>query len=241
MQVLAFRHAPFEGLGRVADSLISRDIQFEYADLYLPDAPTPDWAKYDGLIFLGGSMSVNDDLAWLGVELDAIGRAVKAGQPVLGICLGAQLIAKALGAEVRRNPESEIGWYPISCTASAETDRLFTGLGTEYVFHWHGETFDLPPGGELLATSERCRNQAFRVGERQYGIQFHLEVTPEMIEDWSRNAENCTNFRDLAVPVEPHWHYLRMESLASVIFGRWCDMLREPTGNSPIGKGGSGV
>jgi GMP synthase (glutamine-hydrolysing) len=237
MRVLAYRHVPFEGLGRVADSLVARGIQFEYADLYVAGATPPDSSGYAGLIFLGGPMSVNDDFPWLKEEMDVIRRAVAAGQPVLGICLGAQLIAKALGAGVRRNPASEIGWYPISCTAAAQSDRLFRGLESETVFHWHSETLNLPDGAELLASSELCRNQAFRIGERIYGLQFHLEVTPEMIDDWCRQDENCGDVCELPEPLDARRNSSRLEALADTIFGRWCDMLGAMrAGTAHVGK-----
>jgi GMP synthase-like glutamine amidotransferase len=233
MRILVFRHVPFEGLGRIADSLSERGIEFEYADLYLPGTVPPPLIGYDGLILLGGPMSVNDRLAgsisWIDIELQIIRVAVRSDLPVLGVCLGAQMIAKAMGAPVRRNAHAEVGWFPITCTPSAATDRLFHGLRTEAVFHWHGETFDLPPGAVLLATSELCRNQAFRMGERVYGLQFHLEVTPEMIEDWCRQDENSCDVRELAAPLDATLNSSRMGELAGVIFGGWCDMLGETT------------
>ena len=231
MRVLAFRHVAFEGLGRIADTLTARGIEFEFADLYASGSrlteTVPKTEGYAGLIFLGGPMSVNDPLPWIATELEILRRAIAAGQPVLGICLGAQLIARALGAEVRRNASSEIGWYRVDFTPSVGNVGIFRGLQSEVVFHWHGETFDLPPGAELLASSELCAHQAFRVGERVYGLQFHPEVTPEMIEDWWRQDENCGDVCELAAPLDARLNSFRMEALASVIFGRWCDMLIE--------------
>jgi GMP synthase (glutamine-hydrolysing) len=225
MKVLAFRHVPFEGAGLIEPVLASHNIGLDYADLYLPGAEMPDVSKYDGLIVLGGPMSANDDLDYLRAEMDMLRGQVIAGRPVLGICLGSQLLAKALGAVVRRNPVKEIGWYPIECTAAAATDPLLGEISREIVFHWHGETFDLPPGAELLATSEHCRHQAYRVGERAYGFQFHLEVTPEMIADWCRQDENCGDMRELEGPIDPSLHSGRMRELASAVFGRWSESL----------------
>ena len=117
-------------------------------------------------------------------------------------------------------------------------DPLFRGLYKESVFHWHGETFDLPADGVLLASSELCRNQAFRVGENIYGLQFHLEITPEMIEDWCRQDENCGSVQELKLPLDAWWNCYQMELLAEVIFGRWCDMLGETKkGVKPSGEG----
>src|SRR5947209_958529 len=184
MRVLAFRHVPFEHLGLIADSLSEQGIECQYVNLYA-GTPAPAVADADGLIVMGGPMSVNDDLPYIGQELRLIEEAAARGKPVLGVCLGAQLIAKALGGRVYKNAVKEIGWYPVRFTEAARRDRLFSGLtDPEVVFHWHGETFDLPARADLLASSDGCRHQAYRVGENIYGLQVHLEVTPEMIDDW---------------------------------------------------------
>src|ERR1039457_4006716 len=119
MRVFAFRHVPFEDLGLIRASLEERGISIEYADLYHPGAPVPDTTQAAGLIFMGGPMSANDDLPWLRQELKLISRAVERRQPVLGVCLGAQLIAKALGSRVYQNAVKEIGWFEIHLTAAA--------------------------------------------------------------------------------------------------------------------------
>src|ERR1035438_7717383 len=173
MRVLAFRHVPFEHLGRIEPELVRRGIGIDYADLYQPGAAEPDPARYDGLIFMGGAMSVNDGLPHLEREARWIAQAVEAGRPVLGVCLGAQLIAKALGASVYRNPVKEIGWFEIELTGEGAADPLFAGVGPrETVFQWHGETFDLPPGARWLASSTACCHQAFRIGSSASALQF---------------------------------------------------------------------
>jgi GMP synthase (glutamine-hydrolysing) len=235
MRVLAFRHVPFEGLGLIEPALAARHIAVDYADLnqpdvylsdiYQPPPPLPDIAAYDALIFLGGPMSVNHPLPFLRREMELIRQAVARRQPILGICLGAQLIARALGAMVRRNSSSEIGWYGLHFTPAAMDDRLFHGLSTETVFHWHGETFDLPPGAELLASSALCRNQAYRIGQRVYAFQFHLEVTPEMIADWCLQDENAGDVRELESAVDPSFNAPRLAALSALVFGRWAEML----------------
>jgi GMP synthase-like glutamine amidotransferase len=225
--VFAFRHVPFEDLGMIRAALEERGISIEYADLYRPGAPVPDVTRAAGLIFMGGPMSANDDLPYLRQEMQLIAQAVARRQPVLGVCLGAQLIAKALGAPVYRNAVKEIGWFEIHLTEAAARDALFAGLGpAETVFHWHGETFDLPPGAEWLAYSEACRNQAFRAGAGVYGLQFHLEVTPAMIEDWCAQDANCGDVRELDAPIDPRRNAARLAVLSSVVFGRWCDLFR---------------
>jgi GMP synthase-like glutamine amidotransferase len=218
-RVFVFRHIPYEDLGLIRAPLEERGISIEYADLYRPGPPPPDITQAAGLIFMGGPMSANDDLPYLRQELQLIAQAVERRQPVLGVCLGAQLIAKALGAKVYRNPVKEIGWFEIHFTGAAARDPLFAGVGpAETVFHWHGETFDLPPGAERLAYSEACRNQAFRAAAGVYGLQFHLEVTPAMIEDWCDRDANCGD-------VDARLNAARVAALSSLVFGRWCDLL----------------
>jgi GMP synthase-like glutamine amidotransferase len=229
-RVLAFRHVPFEGLGRIEAALNAFSYDIDYADLYAQDAPLVDPAVYSALIFMGGPMSVNDDLPYLRREEGFIRDAIERGVPVLGVCLGAQLIAHALGAQVRRNPVKEIGWFEIQFSAAAQEDRLFAGFGrSETVFHWHGETFDLPAGAVLLASSERSKNQAFRLGSTVYGLQFHPEVTPEMISDWCRQDENCGDVRELDRPIDAAAHADRLVEISSILFRRWCEIVRGRT------------
>jgi GMP synthase-like glutamine amidotransferase len=226
VEVLAFRHVPFEHLGLIADSLSSRGIACRYADLADGDPGGLDLHKAAALIVMGGPMSANDDLPYLRRELDLIAEAVSLGKPVLGVCLGSQLIAKALGARVYANAVREIGWYPVEWTATAAGDLLYRGLTTpETVFHWHGETFDLPPGAELLASSAACRHQAYRVHPNIYGLQFHLEVTPEMIAEWLDQDALCGDLREVRTSIDPHVNAARLRELAALVFGRWCDLV----------------
>jgi len=171
-------------------------------------------------------MSANDPLPYLTAEMAAIERAVAAGKPVLGVCLGAQLIAKTLGARVYRNAEREIGWFDINLANGVACDPVFAGLGqSETVFHWHSETFELPAGAELLARSDRTERQAFRYGSKCYGLQFHLEVTPAMIVDWCLQDENCGDMRELSAPPDPQYNRKRLSEVARLMFGQWCELL----------------
>jgi len=227
MRILAFRHVPFEHLGLIADALQAHGIDWEYVDLYESPSQIPLAVEANGLIFMGGPMSANDDLPYIRQELRFIAQAVCYRKPVLGICLGAQLIAKALGARVYRNPVKEIGWAPVTWSEAAARDCLFSGLnGPETVFHWHGETFDLPPHAELLASSADCRNQAFRVGSNVYGLQFHLEVTPRMIGEWCAEEANAADMREVTTPIDPEANAARLRELAGNVFGRWCELLK---------------
>jgi len=221
-KVLVLRHSPGESLGRILDSLESRGISSEYADLYREGA-RPDIRGADGLVVMGGAMSANDDVPFIRQELDIIGEAVALGLPILGVCLGSQLIAKALGARVYRNPVKEIGWYPVHWTEAGARDFLVSE--PETLFQWHGETFDLPAGAELLAYSEQCRHQAYRVG-KIYGLQFHLEVTPEIIADWLNEDAACGEAREVTSLIDPHENCGRLEEVGAKVFGRWCDIVR---------------
>jgi GMP synthase (glutamine-hydrolysing) len=226
MLVLGFRHVPCEGFGRIQPALERHGILLQAVDLYQdPDQPLA-WDAAAGLLFMGGPMSANDDLPFLRRELDLIARAAAAGTPMLGVCLGAQLIAKALGGAVYKNPVKEIGWAPLHWTPAARQDALFRDLASpEPVFHWHGETFDLPPGAAWLAYSDACRHQAFRVGSNVYGLQFHLEVTPGMIADWLSQQLNAADLRESRSPIDPHAHASRLAELAGLVFSRWAGLL----------------
>ncbi len=169
---------------------------------------------------------VNDGLPYLEREARWITEAVEAGQPVLGVCLGAQLIAKALGARVYPNPVKEVGWFEIDLTAEGAADPVFAGAGPrETVLQWHGETFDLPAGARWLASSSACRSQAFAIGSSTYALQFHLEVTPEMIVDWCAHDSNCGDLRELRSPIDEAHNATRLKALAHQVFGRWCELL----------------
>jgi GMP synthase-like glutamine amidotransferase len=226
-RILAFRHVPFEDLGLIRPALESHSVSIDYADLYLDSSACPDPAGYHGLIFMGGPMSVNDELDFIRRELGIITAAAARHQPVLGICLGSQLIAKAMGARVYRNPMKEIGWYPIHFTEAAALDPLLGGIETpQELFHWHGETFDLPQGAVHLAWSSGCRNQAFHIGKSLYGFQFHPEVTPAMIADWCTQDENCGDVRELEAPLDPERNCDSLYRLSQLVFGRWSNLIQ---------------
>ncbi|MES0371578.1 MAG: type 1 glutamine amidotransferase [Mariprofundaceae bacterium] len=142
---------------------------------------------YDGMVVMGGPMSANDaHLPYIADEIALLEKAIKADFPVLGLCLGAQLLAKAGGAEIVPSPIRELGWHPVFHTKEADTDPLFSGLKRTglNVFQWHGETFTLPVDAALLATHPAVPNQVFRIGLSQYGLQFHIEVNEAIIESW---------------------------------------------------------
>ena len=225
VRVLAFRHGPHENLGWICNALEAHGIAYDYAgsDTAVEEARLHDAGA---LIFLGGVMSANDNLPFIRREIEHIRAAIVRGQPVLGICLGAQLIAKALGARVFKNAIAEIGWAPITFTNAAQRDPLFADLPpSETVFHWHGDTFDLPDGAELLASSAVSRHQAFRLGDRVYGLQFHLEVTPDMIAQWCAEDAACGDACEVKDPIDPTAHSVQSGELARLVFNRWCSLV----------------
>lgn len=183
-----FQHVAFEGLGAIEPWLLARGFAVTHTAFFNGGSPpAPD--EIDFLIIMGGPMSVNDEAVhpWL-VEEKAFLRAfLNTGKPVLGICLGAQLIASVLGARVYRNAEPEIGWFPVEGLPVADGFRFPEHFNA---FHWHGETFDLPNGTLPLARTPACENQAFRLGKRVIGLQFHLETTPESA---AALVEHCAN------------------------------------------------
>jgi GMP synthase-like glutamine amidotransferase len=216
MSILVLRHEPFEHLGHFAQRLDESGIRFSYMDLGQPLSTD----GYIGVIIMGGPQSANDPDPRLAAEIGLIREAVARGVPILGVCLGAQLLAKALGAGVSRNPSKEIGWAPVYFTEAAKDDPLFGGVASPTTFfHWHGETFELPEGAEWLAYSDLCRHQAFRYGSKVYGVQFHPEITPEMIVDWSAQPANCGDADALAAPLDPY--AVDSESLARTVLDGW--------------------
>jgi GMP synthase-like glutamine amidotransferase len=174
-----FQHVSFEGLGSIESWLHGADWEMTSTPFF-KTAVLPDLNEIDFLAVMGGPMSVHDEdkFPWLAQEKRFIRDAVDSGKPVLGICLGAQLIAQVMGASVYKNREKEIGWFPVEGVLSSGPS-IFGFPASTIVFHWHGETFDLPPGATQLARSEGCENQAFQIGSSVIGLQFHLETTPE--------------------------------------------------------------
>lgn len=176
-------------MGSLAGVLAEAGLDVRQFDLFESVPDSLPWSEAAGLVVLGGSMSANDGdrFPFLLAELDWIRAAVRQDMPVLGICLGAQLLAKVLGAAVYRNAQPEIGWSQVELLPAAAEDRLFQGRSLrETVFHWHGDTFDLPAGAVHLAQSPACRQQAFRYGATAYGLQFHVEMVPDLMELWLR-------------------------------------------------------
>jgi GMP synthase-like glutamine amidotransferase len=183
MKAHCFQHEPFEGMGAIESWLKKKKFDISYTRFFETDQ-LPQVQSIDWLILMGGSMSVNDEqeLPWLVKEKAFIKECIRQGKVVIGICLGAQLIASALGAKVYKNVQKEIGWFPIWKVNRDSTD-LFSDWPEELiVYHWHGETFDLPSGSKLIASSEACQNQIFILGDAKViGFQCHPETTTESL------------------------------------------------------------
>ncbi|MCC7182982.1 MAG: type 1 glutamine amidotransferase [Rhodocyclaceae bacterium] len=181
--IAIFRHSPGEGPGYFATYLDAHSLAWELIAVDAGEPIPATHADFSGLVFMGGPMSANDALPWIAPVLDLIRSAVAADKPVLGHCLGGQLMARALGGSVSRNPVKEIGWGEVMVEPGPAADDWLPGLDRFAGFHWHGETFTLPLGSARLLSSPHCRNQAFVLGNA-LGMQCHVEMLPEMIEHW---------------------------------------------------------
>jgi GMP synthase-like glutamine amidotransferase len=191
MHAHCFQHVSFEGMGAIEPWLIQKGFTISYTSFF-ENQVLPDIRTIDCLIVMGGPMSVNDEeqYPWLVAEKQFIRDCIAQRKAVIGICLGAQLIASAMGSKIYRNEVKEIGWFPVIRKITNNFTQAVQFPERITVFHWHGETFDLPEGATLIASSEQCRNQIFMLGSKVIGFQCHLETT-----DLSLNAliENCAN------------------------------------------------
>lgn len=215
MNALVIQHVACERPGLLSDALLKRNWELDIRYMDLPNGTLPaSLAGYNAFIVLGGPMGAYEEEAFpylLRVQ-ELIREAASTGLPTVGICLGEQLIARALGAEVKPNPVKEIGWYPIRLTPEGQAAPLFAGLPYEFqVFQWHGDTFAIPAGASLLAQGDLCLNQAF-VYNRVWALQFHLEVTPDIIASWAEiYADELADFfgpdaaEALARETQHHW------------------------------------
>lgn len=200
--VVIFRHARTEGAGYLGTFLGQQNIPWCEVRIDLGQ-PMPITAReYSGLVFMGGHMSVNDDLPWIPLALDLIREAISHDIPVLGHCLGGQLISKALGGVVSANPVKEIGWGNVEVSQNNEAKRWFGDIQQFLSFHWHGETFTLPQGATHLLASQHCQNQAYAIG-KHVALQCHIEMTECMIETWCQIGEEEVQASLASAGVQP--------------------------------------
>ena len=237
-RLLVFQHVPYEILGTLDPLLRASRFRIRYVNFGREPDAIPDISRYNGLIVLGGPMNCDevDRHPHLATEIDAIRAAIHEGKPVLGVCLGAQLIARALGARVQKNPVKEIGWYELNPTDEGKKDPLIGEFAnTQQIFQWHGDTFEIPHGAAHLATSPDCRNQAFRFKHNVYGFQFHLEVDEPMILRWLHTRSMATeataaggNGRIDEIRAETGQHIERSIELGNRIFGEFIHLFDRP-------------
>lgn len=233
-EILIFRHFPTEGPGYFARFLDRQGFAHRIIKIDEGEPVPESIADIPGLVFMGGPMSVNDSLPWIPKSLNLIRQAVAADVPVLGHCLGGQLLCKALGGRVRRSRAKEFGWLPVSTVDSTETEKWLAGLPPRFeVFHWHGETFSIPPGATHILRSLYCRNQAFVIG-RSLGLQCHIEMTPELVRRWASDGANEIARVQPAAGVQQPAQMLiglpervaRLNRIADVLYTRWVQGLK---------------
>jgi GMP synthase-like glutamine amidotransferase len=233
--VLIFRHSATEGPGYFTTFLDDHDIPWKLVRIDSGDAVPDHLDGVSGICLMGGPMSVNDDLPWIPPLLALIRDAIASDIPVIGHCLGGQLMAKALGGSVGANPVKEIGWGNVHIT---DSDAARPWLGnTEnpmLAFHWHGETFSLPPGATRILESDFCANQAYVLNDRHIGMQCHVEMTPELIASWCDNgaaeiaASDSSGVQTPAtIQVDLLARVAQLHRLADKIYSRWIQGLRK--------------
>jgi GMP synthase-like glutamine amidotransferase len=232
--VAIMRHAPTEGPGYFATYLDRHGVPWQVVKVDAGEPLPADPQACGALVFMGGPMSVNDGLPWIKEALALIRRAVAADVPVLGHCLGGQLMAKAMGGVVTRNAAKEIGWGKVDVVACPEAERWFGApLQSFESFHWHGETFSIPPGAARLACSAHCENQMFALGPH-LGMQCHVEMTPELIrtwcEDWGKEVSAlATRVPSVQTPGEMmerlEQRVQALNAVADRLYDRWIEGL----------------
>jgi GMP synthase (glutamine-hydrolysing) len=234
VRVLVLQHIACEHPGVFSEVIKARGAEAVAVELDEGEA-LPDWREFDAVLTMGGPMGAYDeaDHPWLAAEKRLVREAVEDGKPVLGVCLGVQLMASALGAEVGPMEDgAEVGLLPVELTAEGREHPLFAGIDEPLVtLQWHGDTFDLPEGATLLASSPAARHQAFQTGEAGYGVQFHMEVTAEMARDWAKVpayrkslAQTLGEERGAEFLAEVERRAAELHPAAKRLFGNWLDL-----------------
>jgi GMP synthase (glutamine-hydrolysing) len=231
-KILVMQHHPGETLGRISEALESAALVWQYVRGYAQQPVPANLKGAEGLIVMGGPQGVyeQDKYPYLRDEIALIRSAIAERKPVLGICLGSQLIAAALDARVAPGPAREMGWYPVRLAPAARDDRLFRGVPEVFTAcHWHGDIFDLPEGATALASSEATACQSFRYGDNVHALLFHVEITEPMLRDWVRGsaAELARDRIDgEAILADAPRCFAAIEPIAETIFGNWAAMVR---------------
>jgi GMP synthase (glutamine-hydrolysing) len=237
-RILVFQHVAAEPLGTLDPLIRRRGHRIKFVNFEREPDAQPAIDRYHGLVVLGGPMNVEDagQRAHLVTEMRVIEQALRQDKPVLGICLGAQLLAHVLGAPVRRHARAEIGWYELATTPVGRADPVLAPLGERApVFQWHAYTFDLPAGAQHLARTGSCENQAFRYARSAYGFQFHLEVDRRLIDRWLARPDYCADLAAAgldhdadAIRAHTAQHVESMQRTADVVFDNFLDLVGRP-------------
>ena len=245
-KVMVLQHVAWEVLGSLDPLLKQNGFRIRYVNFGRTPELVPNLEKYEGLIILGGPMSVNDTKRFphLSLEIKLIEQALKEDIPILGICLGAQLMAKALGAKIKKMPVQEIGWYPVQVNRQGASDRILSPIkNSQRLFHWHGDTFEMPKGCHSLASSEICENQALRVSKKAYGFQFHLEVDEKMIKRWLTVPSHKKDIAQLRGLVQPKMilqdtqtYFDENLNVANQVFSNWLDLFPKKNKQEILGS-----
>jgi len=231
--VAIFRTAPSEGPGYFATYLERRSIPWKMIALDEGASVPRDPRRFAGLVFMGGPMSVNDALPWIAPALELVREAVRKDVPVLGHCLGGQLMSKAFGGTVRRSPVKEIGWGEVRVADNAVAREWLGDLQAFLSFHWHGETFSIPPGATRVLESAHCANQAFALGVH-LGMQCHVEMTEELIKAWVSGGQEEIKASETSPGVQKAQeieknlvsHLEALHEVANRLYDRWTKNLR---------------
>ena len=230
--VAIFRHSPTEGPGYFATYLDRHSIPWTLIKVDAGEAVPAAAGEFSGLALMGGPMSVSDDLPWIAKVLALVNSAVHEDIPVLGHCLGGQLMSRALGGTVAPNPVKEIGWGRVDVADSEQARAWFGATRGFLAFHWHGETFTIPPGAACIASSPHCPNQAFAL-DRHLAMQCHVEMTPEMIRAWCESGREelirCAcptvqDAREMQTHLQPRVEILN--GVAERLYDRWIEGLK---------------
>jgi GMP synthase-like glutamine amidotransferase len=227
MRIHSLQHVPFEDIGSLLQDVRANGHILTSTHWYKGDLP-PSLDTFDVLIVMGGPMGIYDDdvYPWLATEKQLIACAIAAGKKVMGICLGAQLIASVLGAKVTRNIHREIGWFPLQVNAAASSHPVAKILAEcEKVFHWHGDTFALPAHATLIASSQACENQAYIIGNQIYGFQFHLETTETsasaLIQHCAADLDGTTYVQSAQEIMQNKENFIAINKAMSAVFNQW--------------------
>ncbi|GGY73430.1 amidotransferase [Cellvibrio zantedeschiae] len=226
MRIHSLQHVPFEDIGSLIQDVKASGHSLTTTHWYKGDS-APELESFDLLVVMGGPMGVYDDdiYPWLAPEKEFIAKAIAAGKKVMGICLGAQLIACVLGAQVTRNVYREIGWFPLEICADASSHPVAKILAEcKYVFHWHGDTFAIPPQAQLLASSKACANQAYVIDNQVYGFQFHLETTEQsaaaLIKNCAEDLDKSTYVQSAEEIMKDKENFIAINKAMSAVFNQ---------------------